>query len=238
MFYLREDVPMVEGHAIYVDSKWALTSISQRQFWRGFDLGRSATAASAGSCPSTSRTGRASRRLGKIAMQCSREECSTRCGRSCRTASRTSTAASRAPFLDPAIESRTPRRPPTSSRCWSTPPARGPTGPTRRPDPEPAPGLGLRAHAHRPATMEGANGRRGGPSTGSSTRAAPRRRGTRSGRCASQPFRPRRRWTACAGACPAAGEAAAAGDRGRRRGAPARWPRGCAPGPAAEADRG
>ena len=29
---------MVNGHAIYIDSEWALTSISQRQFWRGFDF--------------------------------------------------------------------------------------------------------------------------------------------------------------------------------------------------------
>jgi uncharacterized protein with NAD-binding domain and iron-sulfur cluster len=38
MFYLREDLPLVHGHAIYLDSAWALTSISQRQFWRDFDF--------------------------------------------------------------------------------------------------------------------------------------------------------------------------------------------------------
>lgn len=32
-FYLAQDVPVVNGHAIYLDSPWALTSISQRQFW-------------------------------------------------------------------------------------------------------------------------------------------------------------------------------------------------------------
>ena len=32
-FYLEEDVPLVRGHGIYFDSPWALTSISQRQFW-------------------------------------------------------------------------------------------------------------------------------------------------------------------------------------------------------------
>lgn len=32
-FYLKQDVPLVNGHAIYVDSPWALTSISQAQFW-------------------------------------------------------------------------------------------------------------------------------------------------------------------------------------------------------------
>jgi uncharacterized protein with NAD-binding domain and iron-sulfur cluster len=32
-FYLKKDVPLVHGHGIYFDSPWALTSISQRQFW-------------------------------------------------------------------------------------------------------------------------------------------------------------------------------------------------------------
>ncbi len=39
MFYLRKDVPLVDGHTIYVDSPWALTSISQNQFWGGAELG-------------------------------------------------------------------------------------------------------------------------------------------------------------------------------------------------------
>ncbi len=33
-FYLEHDVPVVNGHTIYIDSPWALTSVSQRQFWR------------------------------------------------------------------------------------------------------------------------------------------------------------------------------------------------------------
>jgi geranylgeranyl pyrophosphate synthase/uncharacterized protein with NAD-binding domain and iron-sulfur cluster len=33
-FYLRRDLPMVEGHMIHIDTSWALTSISQVQFWR------------------------------------------------------------------------------------------------------------------------------------------------------------------------------------------------------------
>lgn len=32
-YYLREDVPLVRGHEMYADSPWALTSISQAQFW-------------------------------------------------------------------------------------------------------------------------------------------------------------------------------------------------------------
>ncbi len=37
-YYLETDEPLTDGHAIYLDSNWALTSISQRQFWRGYDL--------------------------------------------------------------------------------------------------------------------------------------------------------------------------------------------------------
>lgn len=37
-FYLSKDVPLVHGHAIYLDSPWALTSISQKQFWTKVDL--------------------------------------------------------------------------------------------------------------------------------------------------------------------------------------------------------
>ena len=39
-FYLKQDVPLAHGHAIYLDSPWALTSISQRQFWTGRDFSR------------------------------------------------------------------------------------------------------------------------------------------------------------------------------------------------------
>ncbi|MCX6626687.1 MAG: FAD-dependent oxidoreductase [Candidatus Solibacter sp.] len=37
-FYLSQDLPLAHGHAIYLDSPWALTSISQRQFWTNVDL--------------------------------------------------------------------------------------------------------------------------------------------------------------------------------------------------------
>jgi geranylgeranyl pyrophosphate synthase/uncharacterized protein with NAD-binding domain and iron-sulfur cluster len=33
-FYLRRDLPMAHGHVIHIDTEWALTSISQIQFWR------------------------------------------------------------------------------------------------------------------------------------------------------------------------------------------------------------
>jgi len=36
--YLSEDVPLTRGHNIFVDSPWALTSISQAQFWNHVSL--------------------------------------------------------------------------------------------------------------------------------------------------------------------------------------------------------
>ncbi len=36
--YLKEDVPLAHGHSIYVDTPWALTSISQAQFWKHVSL--------------------------------------------------------------------------------------------------------------------------------------------------------------------------------------------------------
>jgi 15-cis-phytoene desaturase len=37
-FYLETDRPLADGHTVYLDSNWALTSISQRQFWHSYDL--------------------------------------------------------------------------------------------------------------------------------------------------------------------------------------------------------
>ncbi|WP_222915235.1 FAD-dependent oxidoreductase [Natrinema sp. SYSU A 869] len=37
-FYLTEDVELTRGHQVYADAPWALTSISQRQFWTEYDL--------------------------------------------------------------------------------------------------------------------------------------------------------------------------------------------------------
>jgi uncharacterized protein with NAD-binding domain and iron-sulfur cluster len=37
-FFLTEDVSLATGHVIHVDSPWALTSVSQAQFWSEFDL--------------------------------------------------------------------------------------------------------------------------------------------------------------------------------------------------------
>jgi uncharacterized protein with NAD-binding domain and iron-sulfur cluster len=75
MFYLDEDVPVVNGHAVYIDSDWALTSISQRQFWRGYDLEQTGDGRVEGILSvDVSDWARPSRRLGKIAMRCTHDE--------------------------------------------------------------------------------------------------------------------------------------------------------------------
>jgi uncharacterized protein with NAD-binding domain and iron-sulfur cluster len=75
MFYLDEDVPLVHGHAIYIDSEWALTSISQRQFWRGFDWAQTGDGRVEGILSvDVSDWSTPSRRLGKVAMECTHDE--------------------------------------------------------------------------------------------------------------------------------------------------------------------
>ena len=37
-FYLARRAPIADGHIVYVDSPWALTSVSQDQFWHSVDL--------------------------------------------------------------------------------------------------------------------------------------------------------------------------------------------------------
>jgi uncharacterized protein with NAD-binding domain and iron-sulfur cluster len=75
LFYLHEDVPVVNGHAIYIDSEWALTSISQRQFWPGVDLAGYGDGEVGGILSvDVSDWQTAGRRTGKVAAQCTREE--------------------------------------------------------------------------------------------------------------------------------------------------------------------
>ncbi|MDX1994045.1 MAG: FAD-dependent oxidoreductase [bacterium] len=37
-YYLKTDVPITSGHTLYLDSPWALVSISQHQFWPNIDF--------------------------------------------------------------------------------------------------------------------------------------------------------------------------------------------------------
>jgi uncharacterized protein with NAD-binding domain and iron-sulfur cluster len=47
-YFLKRDVPIAAGHQSYADSAWALTAISQRQFWPGFDFSRAGDGKTAG----------------------------------------------------------------------------------------------------------------------------------------------------------------------------------------------
>jgi uncharacterized protein with NAD-binding domain and iron-sulfur cluster len=77
LFYLDRDVPLVHGHAIYIDSEWALTSISQAQFWRE-DLSRYGDGHVKGILSvDISDWQMPGRRTGKVAARCSREEIRT-----------------------------------------------------------------------------------------------------------------------------------------------------------------
>jgi len=37
-YYLKEDVPITSGHVMFIDTPWALTAISQHQFWPHFNF--------------------------------------------------------------------------------------------------------------------------------------------------------------------------------------------------------
>ena len=138
MFYLDRDVPMVHGHSLYVDSLWALprspsgssgpgwtSSGWATDEWRGFSPSTSPTGrrrATTASRPCTARARRCARRSGPSSSGASTTPGST-CWRmrTCSTRSSTRTSCTRT----------RPRRR-TSSRCWSTPRARGTTAPRRR----------------------------------------------------------------------------------------------------------
>jgi uncharacterized protein with NAD-binding domain and iron-sulfur cluster len=79
LFYLDRDVPLVKGHAIYIDSEWALTSISQAQFWKGVvDLERYGDGRVKGVLSvDVSDWTTPGKRTGKVAIECSREEIRT-----------------------------------------------------------------------------------------------------------------------------------------------------------------
>jgi uncharacterized protein with NAD-binding domain and iron-sulfur cluster len=75
LFYLDRDVSLVNGHAIYVDSEWSLTSVSQKQFWPAVDLTQRGDGRTRGILSvDVSEWQRPGRLTGKVAQRCSREE--------------------------------------------------------------------------------------------------------------------------------------------------------------------
>ncbi|ORV09829.1 hydroxysqualene dehydroxylase [Mycobacterium celatum] len=78
MFYLYRDVPLVRGHAIFIDSQWALTAISQAQFWPGIDLSQRGDGSVQGILSvDISEWKRKGRHVKKTAMKCSPAEIQT-----------------------------------------------------------------------------------------------------------------------------------------------------------------
>jgi uncharacterized protein with NAD-binding domain and iron-sulfur cluster len=74
-FYLDRDVPLQHGHAIFIDSEWALTAISQAQFWPEVDLEQRGDGRVEGILSvDISEWDRPGRRSGKVAMACTPTE--------------------------------------------------------------------------------------------------------------------------------------------------------------------
>ena len=204
MFYLDEDVPLVHGHAIYIDSEWALTSISQRQFWRGFDFAQTGDGRVEGVLSvDVSDWSTPSRRLGKVAMQCTHDEVLEEVWAQLtdhvedldkdNVAARLPRPGDRVPEPD---AGRQPRAAAGQHRRL----VGGPTG-RGDADPQPVPRLRLRAHPHRP-------GDDGGRQRGGAARRQRHPRGDRLERAAVRDLaaararrcsRPPRRSTSCAG---------------------------------------
>ncbi len=75
MFYLDWDVPLQRGHTLFVDSEWALTAISQAQFWPDVDLSNRGDGKVRGILSvDVSDWYSPGRRTGKCAMECTEEE--------------------------------------------------------------------------------------------------------------------------------------------------------------------
>lgn len=78
MFYLDRDVRLEHGHAIFIDSEWSLTAISQAQFWPDVHLEQRGDGHVRGLLSvDVSEWNRPGRRTGKVAMACSKEELRT-----------------------------------------------------------------------------------------------------------------------------------------------------------------
>ncbi|WP_326546922.1 FAD-dependent oxidoreductase [Mycolicibacterium sp. ND9-15] len=75
MFYLDRDVPLQPGHAIFIDSEWSLTAISQKQFWPDVNLEQRGDGRVEGILSvDISEWQRAGRLCKKVATECTPEE--------------------------------------------------------------------------------------------------------------------------------------------------------------------
>jgi len=73
-FYLTEDIPLTHGHTIFLHSFWALTSVSQAQFWPGYDLANHGDGRVRGILSVDISNWTTPGLNGKTAMECTREE--------------------------------------------------------------------------------------------------------------------------------------------------------------------
>lgn len=73
-FYLRRDLPTAHGHVIHIDTEWALTSISQVQFWRSMAPEQFGDSDVRGVLSVDVSDWTAPGSEGRPAMQCSRED--------------------------------------------------------------------------------------------------------------------------------------------------------------------
>ncbi len=75
VFYLDRDVRLQRGHTLFIDSEWALTAISQKQFWPKVDLSKRGDGRVKGILSvDVSDWYTPGRRTGKRAMECTNEE--------------------------------------------------------------------------------------------------------------------------------------------------------------------
>ena len=73
-FYLHRDVPIARGHVIHIDTEWALTSVSQLQFWRSMSPDLFGDSDVRGVLSVDVSDWESPGSHGRSAMQCSREE--------------------------------------------------------------------------------------------------------------------------------------------------------------------
>ena len=73
-FYLRRDLPIAHGHVIHIDTEWALTSVSQIQFWRSVSPDQFGDSDVRGIISVDISDWEAPGSSGRAAIQCSREE--------------------------------------------------------------------------------------------------------------------------------------------------------------------
>jgi geranylgeranyl pyrophosphate synthase/uncharacterized protein with NAD-binding domain and iron-sulfur cluster len=72
--YLRRDLPMAHGHVIHIDTEWALTSVSQIQFWRSMSAEQFGDSDVRGVLSVDVSNWEAPGSAGRPAILCSREE--------------------------------------------------------------------------------------------------------------------------------------------------------------------